>query len=498
MKQPHFILYSKIRSICQKFLSRMFLFYRLFFRSMRFCMIAVPYLFIVLLNGQAVLADTENLNKPILPDLNSIEVLDLETASWIAIAGNPSLAAALERVKQSKQRVLQARARYWPRLDANASGTRVRLSDNAYDANLASARTLNPFAEIQDPENYYSADLTASLILFDGFDRLFTNLAAKYGKEQSEYAHMDTKRLLLYSVARSYFSAQLALKNIEIAEADKTFNQRQLKEAKARRRVGTGSLSDELNFKIRVNSAEAELIKAKQSYKATLFGLAALLGLPEASFPINIKLARLLPENPNEMSSPEPVSLIEYALSNRPDVLQTEFTLKKASSEIGSARAGFYPSIKLSASIDGDRTENARFENDDYGKSVNLVFTYNLFSGGSDLARVREAKSRKRESEKSMENIKLQISADVRSAVTELESAQQQLLLQRENAELVQRNRDLTEKEYAAGQGSLVRLNEAQRDLVTAQSRLALALVSLHDAWYNLETDTGKILKFYE
>jgi outer membrane protein TolC len=66
-------------------------------------------------------------------------------------------------------------------------------------------------------------------------------------------------------------------------------------------------------------------------------------------------------------------------------------------------------------------------------------------------------------------------------------------MLQRVNADLVRENRDLVEKEYLAGQGSLVRLNEAQRDLSTAQSRLALALVSLRQAWYGLQSETGSL-----
>ena len=77
--------------------------------------------------------------------------------------------------------------------------------------------------------------------------------------------------------------------------------------------------------------------------------------------------------------------------------------------------------------------------------------------------------------------------------MAKLSSAQKELALQRSNAELVHQNRDLVEKEYAAGMGSLVRLNEAQRDLTNAQSRLALALVSLRQAWYNLKADTGRI-----
>jgi len=50
------------------------------------------------------------------------------------------------------------------------------------------------------------------------------------------------------------------------------------------------------------------------------------------------------------------------------------------------------------------------------------------------------------------------------------------------------------EKEYKAGVGSLVRLNEAQRDLTAAQVRLALAQTAVHQAWYDLWSATGQIL----
>jgi outer membrane protein TolC len=75
-----------------------------------------------------------------------------------------------------------------------------------------------------------------------------------------------------------------------------------------------------------------------------------------------------------------------------------------------------------------------------------------------------------------------------------LEESQQQLVLQRTTADLVRRNRELVEKEYDAGQGALVRLNEAQRDLVAAQSRLALARVGLFLAQDELRAATGESL----
>jgi outer membrane protein TolC len=300
--------------------------------------------------------------------------------------------------------------------------------------------------------------------------------------------------MLLYQVAASYFNAQLARENINIAKANEGFNQRQLEEAEARYRVGTGSLSDVYNFQVRINAARSQLIAAKQGYEVALYGLASLMGIPEAKLPSHIELSRLEDETGDELAIPEAEHAVQYALEHRPDLIQQEFLRKQAKANVGSARSGYYPTINITGSIDGDRINDREFESEDFGESVRLSITYNLFSGGQTLSRVSEAKSRLRESERNIDDTKISVISDVESAATRLKAAQDQLRLQRENTELVQKTRDLVEKEYTAGQGSLVRLNEAQRDLVTAQSNLVLSLVSMRQAWEGLKSSTGEIL----
>lgn len=453
-------------------------------------LLLVPYI-IIILSVKCLAQDIQD-NQTESLDLNTIRVLDLKTAGKIALADNPSLAAAQARVRQAKQRVLQARSAYWPRLDARASASRVSLSDNDYQTNLTNASLFG--ATIDDPEDYYKGELTATWVLFNGFERKFSNAAARYGEGRSESAQKDSKRLLLSSVAGAYFAAQLALENIAIAKADEVFNQQQLMEAKARRRVGSGSLSDELNFEVRVNSAKAKRINAEKAYEVAMFGLAAILGVPGAVFPANLELAKLEHETPEELFLPVPDPLISYAQSHRPDVLQSEFSLKQAISEIKITRAKFFPTVNLLATMEGNRAGNGSFENEDFGNTVAVVLEYNLFAGGANRAKLREAKAKQVEVEKAMEDVRLKVSSEVRSSLAKLNSAQKELVLQRSNADLVRQNRNLVEKEYEAGLGSLVRLNEAQRDFTAAQSRLALALVSLRQAWFNLETDSGRIL----
>jgi outer membrane protein TolC len=147
--------------------------------------------------------------------------------------------------------------------------------------------------------------------------------------------------------------------------------------------------------------------------------------------------------------------------------------------------------------LDGERSGDAGFGADDFGNRIQLGLTYNLFEGGFTKAKVRENRQRKVELERQLEELTLSATADIRSSAALVVSAQTQVVLQRENVDLVERTRDLVEKEYNAGQGSLVRLNEAQRDVTTTQSNLALALVALRQAWVELETRTGNILVTY-
>ena len=84
--------------------------------------------------------------------------------------------------------------------------------------------------------------------------------------------------------------------------------------------------------------------------------------------------------------------------------------------------------------------------------------------------------------------------SEVRQDVALLAAAREQVRLQRESVDLVEQNRELAQSEYEAGSASLVRLNEAQRDLTTTYGRLAQALVGYHLARQRLLSATGRNL----
>ena len=443
--------------------------------------VIIPIVWIVCLPGVSM-ASSETV-KPI--DWGNVEVLDLKTAGLIALADNPDVAAVRERVSQAKEQVAQARSAYYPSLDAAGAVSRVDQSENALHA--------IPAPGITNPEDYYRADLTASWVLFNGFERKYTHASAKYGQSQSEYALKDARRLLLSAVSETYFAAQLALEQVAIAEADEAFFGRQLKEAEIRHKVGTGTLSDKLNFEVRANAARIDRIVANRDYETARIALAALLGIKNSRIPEQVKLKSLAPETETELSEPDVTQLINHARAYRPDVQQQSAALQQAEAQQKIAKAPFYPTINLSASLNGERASDAGLEHDDFGNTVAMTLTYNFFSGRRDRSRLREAGFKIKEVEKKLKQLNISVASDVQKSAAQVRQVQQALLLLRENARLFQQNRDLAEKEYKAGQNSLVRLNEAQRDLTAAQAAQAQSITALRQAWYDLKAETGQI-----
>ena len=418
--------------------------------------------------------------------------LNLETACKIAVAENPSIAAAKARVAQAMERLSQAKSFWWPSIDLHGSASHFTQSDNEYAKSFQITKYFDHLAKPDNSEDIYMEKAAVQWTIFNGFNRWFTTVAARHGAEESKEALMDMKRLLAGAVGASYHNCQLAREKVKIAKADELFNQRQIKEAEARYRVGTGSLSAVLNFRVQVNFARSASITCNLEYETAIHILAALLGIPDAQFPLGLEIASLPPETVDDMVLPEIEPFMAHAIKHRPDILQYNLSVKRGKSSVDVARAGFFPTLFFSGSIDGKRIDNLHFEEDDFGSSISLNLKYNLFSGGLTMAKVREAKEKHKEAIKNLENTRNTIASEVRKALSQLKSAQNELTLQRQNTRLVKEHRDLVDKGYQAGQASLVRLNEAQRDFNTTMGRFAIARVGLCQAWHNLKIVTAE------
>ena len=419
--------------------------------------------------------------------------LNLVNAQCMALKENPSMAVAMERVEQARARVEQAVANWYPSLDLAFGGGHQHLSDTTYKQNKAISEFLGTSLDQNNME--YNSSLQATWVLFDGFYRSFNEKKAKLGQEAEENGQNDSKRLLAASVAQAFLNAQLAQTNIDIAQANVQFYNDQLKNAQNRYDVGAGPWGDVLNIKVQRNSAQSSLMQYQRELEAAEYGLAALLGLPNASLPADMRLAPLGNKLPEKEVTNDAQETIAKAYALRPDVRRLEKMIAASESALGMAKAHMYPTITAKGSLAGERENSLPAQDEYYGNTISLNMSWNLYSGGADKARMVEAQHAQREASYNLASLRNSVAAEIRQDFALLAAAKEQVQLQQQSVELVKENRQLAQNAYEAGEAPLIQLNEAQKDLNTTASRLAQALVAYQRAQQQLLEASGRNLE---
>ena len=419
-------------------------------------------------------------------DFSGITVVDLQTAQRMALEGNPGIAAAQSRIEQARSRVKQAAAAWWPSLDLTGSAARTQLSDTDFAV----------FPDQSGNQSFDSSSLAvqASWVVFDGFLRSFREQQMEFGEKSSHAEQQNSRRLLVSAVAETFYNAQLAQTKVRIARADQKFYQKQLMDANNRFEVGTGSWGDVLNIKVQLNSARTSDMLAMREYEAVKYGMAALLGVADAAFPKQVTLAELDTDFRPEVVQEDSAVLIDEALAARPDLRRLAMQLGEAEAATGQAKSVFYPKVQLAGQLSGAHQGDYLLSGEDFGNSIGVNVSWNLFAGGANQAALVEARQKRREIIYSQADLRNMVAAEVRQNIALLKAAREQVRLQRESVGLVEENRKLAQSEYEAGSASLVRLNEAQRDLTATYGRLAQALVGYHQTRQRLLAATGRNL----
>ena len=409
------------------------------------------------------------------------DVLDLDAAVRIALEENPSLRTAFMRVEAAKARLTSSWTVYSPVIDGVA----------LYSKTFQVPRQRSVPGINQETE-FYRYGLRGTWLLFDGLAREYRVRAAEFGVTESKAVHDDARRLLRQAVEAAYFAALGAVEGVRIAEADLAFEKELLDETAKRHRAGDRSLSDKLNFEVRVRTAESNLIAVQSRLRTLRVALAELLGIENGRLPERVQVDILEVETEEDLAEPVADALVREALENRPDLGGAVAAADRRRAEVGATDSGWWPALALVGEIGRERFGNAHFRSEDTASSVSLQATWNLFSGGSRLAAHREAVANQRAAEAELAQVRNQVISEVRQAVEAVLAAQQQVVTQREKVKLTRETRDLVRKEYDAGHESLVRLNEVQRDFVVAEARLASERVALRTARSGLRTAVGR------
>ncbi|MBE6384961.1 MAG: TolC family protein [Lentisphaerae bacterium] len=433
--------------------------------------------------------------------LDGISKLTLDQAQKIALKNNPTYIAAHHSVEAARFRYYQAMGAWAPTISAS-----YKLSNNHSWLRGSENMGVGSGHHPRTDKFGTSLALSANWLIFDGLSREFNILANKNNVEYAKTMDADYCRKMMYAVAQAYNNVLLAIAQRRIAEENRKFQQISLKDTNYKFQAGAVPLSDVLNFEILMNSADADMINADYTYDASLYALAVLMGYPEGTLPAHVKFPIELDLTFHDLPAVE--IYLDTALANRPDLKGYRAQLKTARYQLYQAYGAYSPTVNAFFEM-GFGTDATSYRNwgtekrHTYGNTSSIAYglsvNWTLFNGLARYNTMREYQANLAVADYNVAAQWFAVVGEVRTAYANYIKEVKQTRLNKKIRDLAAKQRDLVDDEYRAGNAELTRLNEAQRDLVSYESKLASSYVAVQNAKAQLDYAVGaNSAAFYE
>ena len=407
----------------------------------------------------------------------------LEDSIRATLASNPEVGVVRADRDAIDQELRQARADYLPSIDLR--GAVGPEYSNSTSTRNRSARQQDPSRDASTTLSRYESQVTLSQMLFDGFatqsevERQLARVdsAAYRVQEAAEFIALDAVEAYL-DVLRNQQLTQLATENL--AE-----HLRILAQVSEAERGGAGSIADVRQTESRVAEARSSLATATGNLRDAGARYQRVVGMPAESLSEPQPPVHALPESPDAAAM--------RAADNRPTVLIAHADIDAAKAELEGSRAGYYPRFDLELGAAANRNLDG-VKGGDVDAQAMFVVRYNLFRGGADIAREREAFARVDESRESLRDARRAAEEEARVSYNALETARTRVEALRQGVEAQRATRDIYAQQFDLGQRSLLDLLDAENELFIDRSNLITAFYTEAFAVYRVLTVTGDLL----
>ncbi|NDG94186.1 MAG: hypothetical protein EBY55_13740, partial [Gammaproteobacteria bacterium] len=200
-----------------------------------------------------------------------------------------------------------------------------------------------------------------------------------------------------------------------------------------------------------------------------------------------------LPSRPSEL----PVTVeeaISLAFANNPRLQAVESDLQAARALRKQISSAFQPRFDLVVGATrNDDTDGSPGANDD--ETAVIRMSYNLFRGGADRARAREADARIIAAEQSVTDVKQTLTQDVTILWNELEDLNLRMEYLQAHVTSTEEVLEVYKEQLALGKRTLLDLLDIQNELFRARSAYITAEFGLRLAEYRLLAANGQFLR---
>lgn len=418
---------------------------------------------------------------------------DLLQTYELARAGDPAFAAAESQRLVTKEGRVQARSLLLPQLDGSASYTRTKSDSTG--TQVFGTTPISSDGTNDNTNKSYGVNLSQMVYDHANITRLRSASALSTASDFQLEAEGDS---LITRTSAAYFNVLVQLENLAAAESSETALQKQFDFASKRLEVGLAPITDVHEARAQYDSARANTITARNLVEDAYNALAEITGQPIANMKgLPVDFQPQLPEHADENA------WVQMAFDNNPALKAKEFQVQSAEQDIGTARAGHYPSLYLdgrygNSRTDGDSTDNltnltTQFDNENDQKVLGLTLRVPIFAGGATQSGVRQAIATRDVRQDEFEQQRRALERSTRNAYQTVVAGVSEVEARRLAVVSAQAAYDASQVGLEVGTRTVLDVLVNQRNLFQSQQAYALARYNFLQSVLNLESAAGTL-----
>lgn len=382
-----------------------------------------------------------------------------------ALDQNLDLAAAVTRVTQSRAVARQMGAQNKPQVNLSASDTFFRQSLESGIGRVA--QDIPGFTRNQ---NYYDLGVAASWEL-DLFGQYRSGaIAATEEAQAAEAARAGTRISVVADAADAYFQVRGNQERITFALDQISKDEHLLKLIRQRAAAGVATDREVAQAEALLEQARASIPPLRVAVEVQSNRLDVLMGAQPGTYAAELSQTKPIPDIPAISGFDTPVN----TLRRRPDVIAAERKLAASNSRIGSALAGYYPTISLSALLGSESIAPGHlFLSPAFQPQTVAGLRWRIFDFGRVSAEVAQARGANAEALIAYRGTVLHAAEDVENAFVNLSESEVREGQVAREIDALRRARDRSQEAYTAGTSALTDVLDADRQLLIAQDDLA-------------------------
>jgi outer membrane protein TolC len=355
---------------------------------------------------------------------------------------------------------ISARGQKWKELSELLPNVTARISENALQENLAAEGLRFPgFPTIVGPFGFSDARvyLSQSILNLKALNR---ERGARENERAAQFSYKDARDLVVLATGNAYLQALSGAARVETADAQLQTAQALYTKALDQQNAGLSPAIDTLRAQVEFQNRQQQMIVARNDFAKQKLALIRAIGLPVGQ---EITLVSKAPYEALATLGIE--ASLQRAYSSRSDYQAAVQQVRAAEYYRKGATAEYFPTIDMTADY-GDIGTN--FGNSHGTFTVAGRLNIPIFQGGKVHADVLQSEATLRQTRAQLGNLRGQIEYEVRTALLDIEAADQQVQVARSSVDLAEQTLTQARDRFSAGVTDNLEVVQAQQSVASA------------------------------